>query len=154
VLARRLVPLALTSLLAAASLAACTSVGGEETPTVTPNATSPTGGPVASDIGDVEFAPGEFQYAFNDITARLSMSGGTLEISNGSGAEVGAPSLSTVTIDDRTVDLTVEDAAPIPDGGEATFTVTFPDGIDQETVGLIVLTLGEDNYGALAPVPA
>ena len=45
------------------------------------------------------------------------------------------------------------DAATIPDGESATFQVTFPDDVDERTVGLVILSFGDSNYGALAPVP-
>jgi len=31
--------------------------------------------------------------------------------------------------------------------------VTFPDDVDERTVGLVIVSFGDSNYGALAPVP-
>jgi hypothetical protein len=50
-------------------------------------------------------------------------------------------------------DGAVTDAVAIPDGESATFQVTFPDDVNERTVGLVILSFGDSNYGALAPVP-
>ena len=42
-------------------------------------------------------------------------------------------------------------AKPIANGADATFSVTFPDTIDQNTVGLIQISFGDVAYGLLAP---
>jgi hypothetical protein len=104
----------------------------------------------------VTFAPGEFEYTFNGITARFSMdgSGGTLTVKNASGAELGDPGMYVLGSDDKRYEGTVTSPAPVPDGGDATFQVTFPDKVTKESLGLLVLLFGGDNYGAMAPVPA
>jgi hypothetical protein len=48
----------------------------------------------------------------------------------------------------------VESPATIPDGETATFTITFPEQVNPDTVGLLVLLFGGSNYGAMKPVPA
>ena len=69
------------------------------------------------------------------------------------GAELAAPSLYLITGDDARVDAAIADAAVIPDGEEAMFQVTFPGEIDVATLGLVILSFGDQNYGGMAPVP-
>ena len=55
-------------------------------PSDTAGVTASGAAPVASDVGDVAFVPGEFAYDFNGIKASLTMDGstGTLDVKNGS----------------------------------------------------------------------
>ncbi len=76
-----------------------------------------------------------------------------MDVKNASGAELAAPSLYVVMGTGEQRDGVVTDAAPIPDGESATFQVTFPDDVNERTVGLVILSFGDANYGALAPVP-
>jgi len=107
------------------------------------------------DTGDVPFEPGEFGFAWRGVDIRFSMDGsaGTLEIDNGSGARLGAPGLYAILGDGTRSDATIATAGPIQDGEQVSFDVTFSDGVDETTVGLIVLLIGDKNWGALAPVP-
>lgn len=139
--------------LIALSVAACT---GDQASSTTPS--SPTTGasdPVTAS-SNVTFVPGEFGYRFNNITATFSMegSGGTLSVKNGSGAELGDPGMFVLGIDDKRYEGAVTSPAPIPDGGDGVFQVTFPDKVTKASIGLLVLLFGGDNYGAMAPVPA
>ncbi|MGZ8579429.1 MAG: hypothetical protein ACXWWX_07860, partial [Actinomycetota bacterium] len=90
------------------------------------------------------------------VTADLSFDGNvaTMDVKNASGAELGAPRLYVVDGSGSHRDGVLADATPIPDGGSATFHVTFPDEVTDETIGLVILLFGDSNYGALAPVPA
>jgi hypothetical protein len=108
------------------------------------------------DTGDVLFEPGEFEYSWKGVDFRFSMngSGGTLEIDNGSGGRLAAPRLYAILGDGSRRDAMIDAAGQIPEGDQASFDVTFPDDVDETSVGLIVLVIGGDNWGALAPVPA
>ena len=99
-------------------------------------------------------SPDEGRYAAG-VTADLVFegSGATLDVTNASGAELAAPSLYVIDGSGAHRDGVVADSAPIPDGESATFDVTFPDGVTDETIGLVDLLFGDSNYGLLAPVP-
>jgi hypothetical protein len=134
---------------------ACT--GGDDPATAGPATTTPSGeGIVSEDVGNTAFLPGRFVYQFNSITAQASFEGSTatMNVRNGTGSELGAPSLYVVGVDDRRYDGAVEGAAPIADGEQVTLEFTFPDAVTPQTIGLAVLSFGEDNVGAMAPVPA
>jgi hypothetical protein len=144
---------ALLALLALAS--ACT--GGDDPATAGPASTAPGGeGVVSEDAGDTAFLPGRFTYRFNSITAQASFEGSTatMSVRNGTGSRLGAPSLTVVGIDDRRYDGAVEGAAPIADGEQVTLQFTFPAAVTPQTIGLAVLSFGDENVGAMAPVPA
>jgi hypothetical protein len=140
-------------LLLALSAAACT--GGSRPPTATVASSSPPGGGPATSNTVVHFKPGQYRYSFNNVTATLSFAGqtATMDVKNGSGAALGAPGIYVITGTDQRLDAKVADAAAVPDGGDATFQVTFPSGATLQTIGLIVLKFGDSNYGAFAPVP-
>ena len=146
----RFVTAAVACLLVAA---ACT--GGEATPPSSPAATPSGDGVVSVDTGDTDFIPGRFIYQFNSITAQAAFEGNvaTMTIRNGTGTELGAPSLTVVGADDRRYEGAIEGAAPITDGEQVTVEFTFPDAVSPQTIGLAVLSFGEDNVGAMAPVP-
>lgn len=146
---RRILPL-IVVLLALAFGVACTGDGNEE-PTRTPSA-SPTS-PIPT--GPVRFEPGHYRYEFGGVTADLVFDGSsaTLDVNNASGAELAAPSLYVIDGSGAHQDGVVADATPIPDGESATFDVTFPDDVTDETIGLVDLLFGDSNYGLLAPVP-
>jgi hypothetical protein len=55
-------------------------------------------------------------------------------------------------VDSTTVDATVEPPEGVDPGGEATFTVTFPDTLDPADAGLLILRFGEETWGAMAPL--
>jgi hypothetical protein len=136
--------------LAAMSLASCT--GGPQTPSSPATSVASPGGLVTSNAPAV-FTPGEYRYTYDNILVSLSLHGsdGTLQIHNGSGAQIGPPGLYVITGDDHHVDGSVANAVAIPDGGDATLDVTFPPEVTAKTVGLMILLLGPDNMGALAP---
>lgn len=147
-LARRLF-----AVLAIASLAlACT---GEPEPSTPPVTSSPSSAPPTVDTGDVRFQPGEWRYLWNEVDIRFSLrgNGGTLQIRNGSARRVAAPGLYAILGDGTRRDATIPDAAPVPVGERASFDVSFPDDVDETSVGLVVLLIGSNNWGALAPLP-
>ncbi|MGZ8630050.1 MAG: hypothetical protein ACXWZF_03665 [Actinomycetota bacterium] len=133
--------------------AACTG-GGD--PRSNPSSPTPNGeGVVSEDTGDTAFVPGRFLYQFNSITAQATFDGSvaTLNVRNGTGSELGAPALYVLGTDDRRYEGVVQGAAPIPDGEQVTLEFTFPEAVNAQTIGLAVLLLGDDNVGAMAPVP-
>jgi len=150
-LRRTLLALALATL--AVSLPACTH-DNPEVASSTPGSTASGGGPVTSNE-EVHFKPGEYGYSFAGITAALKLTGssGTLEVTNDSGADMGAPSLYAITGGDERFDASVDQAAPVANGQTASFKVTFPDKVNEQSIGLIVFLLGDENLGAMAPVP-
>ena len=146
---RRILPLRLIGLCLALATA-CTG-GGDggptKIPTVAPTSAAPT--------GPVHFQPGEYRYGFGGVTASLSFDGSavTLEVKNASGAALAPPGLYVVSGTGQHVDGSIAGAAPIPDGGSATFHVTFPAQVTSKTIGLVILLFGDSNYGAFAPAP-
>jgi hypothetical protein len=132
---------------------ACT--GDVDGATSRPPATPSGQGVISEDTGDTEFLPGRFIYQFNSITAQAAFEGNvaTMNIRNGTGAELGVPSLSVLGADDRRYEGVVEGAGPIGDGEQVSLEFTFPDAVNPPSIGLVVLTFGDDNVGAMAPVP-
>lgn len=135
--------------------AACTG-DGERPEGPGPTSTSAGDSPPSVDTGDVTFEPGEFVFDWNGVDILFSMdgNGGTLDIDNGSGERLGAPGLYVILGDGTRSDGTVDAAAAIPEGEQSSFEVAFPDGVDENTVGLVILLIGGNNWGALAPAPA
>lgn len=121
---------------------------GTFTPTTSPASPAPT--------GPVRFEPGAYRYQFGGVVADLRFDGSeaTMDVKNSSGAELGEPSLYVVDGAGTRRDGVVADAAPIPEGKSATFRVTFPEQVTEQTIGLVILLFGASNYGAFAPVPA
>lgn len=137
----------------ALAITACTD---SSEPPPSPPAASPSGeGVVSVDTGDTDFVPGRFIYQFNSITAQATFVGNvaTMNIRNGTAAELGLPSLYVIGADDRRYDGAAEGAAAIADGEQVTLEFTFPDAVTPQSIGLAVLSFGEDNVGAMAPVP-
>lgn len=134
--------------IAASTLAAaCTSDTTEPTaPAVTPSAL-PT-----SDV-NATIVPGEWTYDYLGVKATFEWKDGPpiLTVKNATGAELGAPSVYAVTQDQRHVDGKMDLSDPLADGATGTYTVTFPADLTREGVGLIVLMLGDVNWGALSP---
>jgi hypothetical protein len=72
-------------------------------------------------------------------------------VDNRTGIDVGAPAVYVVTQDQKHVDGSLDASAPLADGSSGTYTVTFPTDLTRDDVGLVVLELGDENWGALAP---
>jgi hypothetical protein len=134
----------------AALLAAACSGGGDGTDTPTPGKTDGAG----SNPTETVTAPpgtGVYQYANAGLTAILDLDGntGTLEIVNETGRELPRPDLYVLDARDGTrIEGKVIDPAPVPDKSTATFDVSFPPVLEVKNVGLVVLLMGGDNYGA------
>lgn len=144
--------LALAVLLCVAA-AGCTSRsgGGGRTPaTLTPSeATGATGG---SGPPSYSGPPGTalYEYVNGGLTATMHLDGdaGTLEIRNGTGRELPAPAFYILDArDGHRIAGTVKDAVAVPNGQASTFDVSFA-GIELNNIGLLVLLMGHDNYGA------
>ena len=107
---------------------------------VTPEAT-PTGPPGAV-----------YRYANTGLLATMSLYGdsGTLTIENDTGGELPPPGF--YILDARTGDRVggeVKDPAVVPNGEMKTFRVSFS-GLGIKDIGLVILVIGHDNYGAFA----
>jgi hypothetical protein len=90
----------------------------------------------------------EYRNAGLDVTMRIDGERGTLEVDNGTDHEVGRPGF--YILDARTgaqTDGRVEGGAALPAGGSGTYDVAL-DGVAIRDIGLLVLLLGRDNYGA------
>lgn len=111
-----------------------TKVGGSSTP---------------SETGSSPAATGLYEYVNAGLTATFDVNADTLAIQNKTGRELPKPDLYVLTADKGArIDGKVVDAAPVPDGQTVTFDVSFPPAFDLKNVGLLILLMGSDNYGA------
>lgn len=136
--------------LAALLTAACSGSGGNADGTPKPTSTSTSEAPTPVDTG-TEPAPasGEYRYQNAGLIATLDLNAGTLEIENDTGRELPRPDLYVLTADaGLEIDGRVPDGAPIPDGETASFHAVFPPTLDPTNIGIVVLLMGNDNYGA------
>ena len=141
------------TLLVALSLGALTlGVACTSDPTDTTASSVAPSPPSTSDV-NVTIVPGEWTYDYLGVKATFEWKDGPpiLTVKNASGAEVGAPSVYAVTQDQRHVNGKMDLNEPLADGATGTYTVTFPADLTREDVGLIVLMLGDVNWGALSP---
>jgi hypothetical protein len=103
---------------------------------------------------DVTIVPGEWTYEYLGVKATFDWKEGSapsLHVKNGSDNPVGAPDVYIVTKDQRHVDGKAANAAALDPGQAGDYTITFPDGLTVNDLGLVVLTLGDVNWGALGP---
>jgi len=80
---------------------------------------------------------------------------GTLELRNSTGAELAAPGL--YLLDARTgevVEAEVTPARPVDDGDERTFRVALAREMPPASIGLVVLLIGDADFGAFLPPAA
>jgi hypothetical protein len=138
------------SLVLVLTLAGCTGGGapGGEGPSGGTGATADSPTPTASFSGP----PGTalYRYVNAGLTATMHLDGntGTLEIDNATGRELAKPSFYILDARDGTqIDGKVDAATTVPDGETATFDVSYS-GLDIKNIGLLVLLMGPDNYGA------
>lgn len=135
-------------LLGALLAGACTASKAKPTDTPSDGETGPT--------ATVSVPPGTglYEYVNAGLTATLTLKGtanhltGTLEIQNETGRTL--PQAAFYVLDARDghrTDGKVSAAADVPDGQTRTFQVTF-DGLELKNLGLVVLLMGHDNYGA------
>lgn len=135
-------PALVTPLVVAFVLTGC---DGDTSPPPTPGPTTPSN--VPTDAG-----PGNYTYGDLGLDATLAFEGdeGTLEVANGTGGALGAPTPYVLDAESGAViELRVTPAEPIPDGASARVTVSFPEGA--RPIGLVILRFGEDEYGAMLP---
>jgi hypothetical protein len=130
------------------ALAACTS------PSPNPKPKDGGTGPTAS----ISVAPGTtaYRYVNEGLTATMLLEGrtGTLEIDNKTGHEVGKPAFYVLNaVDGQRVDGSVSGAVPLPSGKDQTFDVSLGN-VEIKDIGLLVLVLGRDNYGAFVEQPS
>jgi hypothetical protein len=91
---------------------------------------------------------GVYRYENAGLSATLDLRKGTLEIENDTGRPLGEPAFYVLgATDGHRVDGRVIDPTRIPDGKTVTFAVEL-DGIAPKDIGLAILVLGGDNYGA------
>jgi hypothetical protein len=134
--------------LVAVLAAGCTSDGDS----------GPSNPPPATDT-PTETAPvavkGAYSYSNAGLKAsvRFAPSGGaTLEIVNDTGRTLPKPALYVENASTgKEIDGKVISSAAVPDGKTSTFDVTFPAEVRPDTIGLLILLLGTDNYGAFVP---
>jgi hypothetical protein len=149
-------PLRTVAILSLLSVAVASCTGGDRVGEGDPRESSNPPTVISEETGDTRFVPGRFQYRFDSITASATFEGSlaTLSVRNDSGAELGAPSIYVIAADGKRYDAEGGEAAPIADAGEATLEFAFPDAVSPRTIGLTVLSFGDLNVGAMAPVPA
>jgi hypothetical protein len=146
-------------LAAALLLGACTgggSDGGGKGSGATGNGgtagTGPAGETAVTPVGvtgaSTTSATYEYRNAGLDVTMKIDGTSGTLEVDNGTDHEVGKPGF--YLLDARTgaqTDGHVQAGNTLQPGDSGTFDVSFS-GLEIRNIGLVVLLLGRDNYGA------
>lgn len=139
--------LASLAIVVAIASAACT---GESSTTSEPSATQ---SPSPLPTGPIEFVPGSFVLQVAGVKADLDWkrSGIRLQVDNAGEEPIGEPSIYVITHTQDTVDGSIAGAAEIDGGAGATFDVTFPEELVLDDVGLVILSFGGENYGAMAP---
>ncbi len=135
--------------IAVAIAAACT--GAE--PTISSSAPTPPASPLPTTDVEATIIEGEYVYENNGVKVTLSWHGGEgiLTVDNGSGADLGEPGLYAVTPRQTQVSASLTPVGPVGNGQRASIDVAFPESITPADAGLIVLTFGEQNWGALSP---
>jgi hypothetical protein len=132
-----------------AVLAGCTS--GED------GSTGPTGDGattlVPTPAETLTGAPGTAVYTYVNgalvVTVELDGNAGTMTVDNGTESEVGAPDVYVLdAVDGHEIEGEVSSAVPVVAGERATFGLTIGEITDAGNIGLLVLLLGADNYGA------
>ncbi len=130
-------------------LSACTSDGADGGDGG--GATGETGGSGATGVtGTISVPPGSsvYRYANAGLVAILDLDTHTLEVQNGTGRELARPAFYVLDArDGKQIDGEVQASAVVPDGRTATFDVVLT-GIEPRDIGLVVLLMGKDNYGA------
>ena len=119
---------------------------------------TPVESPDATETEDVQQAiKGKYLYQNAGLraTAEFEGSSGELVIVNRTGRELPEPFLYVREAENGArVDGTMDGSSPIPDGNNDRFRFEFPPEITPQTIGLLFLVLGEDDYGAFIPPAA
>ena len=142
---------ALPIVLLLTGLAAGVACTGDGTTATTPP--SATAAPLPTSDVNATIVPGEWTYEYLGVKASFEWKDGPplLTVKNGSGRDVGAPAVYVVTQDQREVAGKLDGSVPLADGATGEYQVTFPSGLTRDDVGLVVLELGDVNWGALSP---
>lgn len=133
-----------------AGIAAVGCTGDGSSAPISTSSTPPSETPTAPTV----ITPGEFSYtnAGLVVTLELHTNVGTMVVDNGTDHDLAKPDLQVI---DGTTGLLIDgkvlDAAAVAQGEAATFDVQFPRGVDEKSLGLVLLLFGSDNYGAFAP---
>lgn len=135
-----------------ASLAASCTKGTDTEPRASGTTASGSGTVTPEQTGTGPPGTAVYRYANPGLVATMSLDGdsGTLAIENDTGREL--PSPGFYILDARTghrVNGRVKDAASIGIGETKTFRVSFG-GLGISNIGLVILLIGPDNYGAFA----
>jgi len=130
--------------------ASCTSTDEEPRASGTTGSGSDTVAPEATATAPPGTAV--YRYANIGLLATMSLDGdsGTLAIENDTGRELPPPGF--YILDARTGDRVggeVKDPTSIPNGETKTFKISFG-GLAIKDIGLVILLVGHDNYGAFA----
>jgi hypothetical protein len=142
------------ALLALVALVAAGCSGDGEEPGPEPGHTSPPPSETTSENGgSINRTPGTYDYANAGLNVEMvfeaGASGGTLTVVNDTGRALPKPGLYVrQATDGKQVDGRVLEAAPIPDGEQREFRVEFPPEVNPDSIGLLILLIGGDNYGA------
>lgn len=132
--------------LLAAGTAACTSGGGSDG--------AGSRGPSEGGSATPAASATAYTYARAGVSANLRYTpgGGVLTVTNESGGELPSPGIYLLRADDgRRVEGQLDAADPLLDGATRTYRVTFATALAPGDVGLILLLIGRDNYGAFIP---
>jgi hypothetical protein len=110
--------------------------------------------PTETPTTPVVITPGEFRWSNAGliVTLELKTNIGTMKVDNGSDHDLPKPDI--YVIDGTTgeeIPGKVLDSVPVAQGETSTFDVEFPRGVDDKSLGLVILLFGSDNYGAFAP---
>jgi len=131
------------------SLAACEKAKSQ------PDGDGTTTTPPEESIGPIGTTKGEFRYQNAGLVVLLKFrgDGGTLEVENDSGYDLPEPGFYVLDArDGHEIEGTVEDSEPVADGEKKSFEISVGEGFDLDNVGLVILLMGEDNYGAFVNV--
>jgi hypothetical protein len=143
-------PLALLFVAASLLAAACSKSG-----TAASSGPSSTGGGSPTSSPSPVFAKGVYAINAYGIVATMRPNADgtwTLNVANHGGFTVGKPSVyELAATDGHRVNGVVTGSVPVPNGQSKQFAVKFGTGYDRANVGLVVLVLGANNYGAFAP---
>lgn len=129
-----------------AGAAACTSGGS--------SGGTGSGGPSNSASETPVASATAYTYARAGVSAslRYTPGGGVLTVTNKSGGDLPPPGVYLLRADDgRRVEGRLSPADPLPDGATRTYRVTFATALARRDVGLVLLLIGRDNYGAFIP---
>jgi hypothetical protein len=103
---------------------------------------------------DAKIVPGVWTYELRGLKATFTWKEGStpaLAVKNASGLDLAAPALYVVTQEQNRIDAALDGAAPLANGDQGQYAVTFPKELTRDDIGLVVLETGDENWGALAP---